>query len=590
MFSQTQSSRSYLEAIAPFAAGKTVLMPPMIPEMAFVEQNKQRQIGQPLSIVYSGKLARDWKTLEMLTLPKELSAHGISATLTVVGEKFNRCASDPSWVPRMQQALREAAADPDSGVTWLGALSREESIAVIQQADIGLGWRTEELDSSLEISTKALEYGAAGTAPVINVTADHIDLYGSDYPGFVTSTASTGDMAATIADLLPQLNKATHRALAVAQQFSMTAAEERLKQATALLRAGQQAKHRPGSPFNASPATKSKTTATTRICIASHDFKFMGELSAALSAHPNVKLSHDPWKSLHVNTPELSSKAAKEADIILCEFGGPAVVWHAKKKRNGAKLFVRMHGFEFGANWLEELDWEKIDGVVVVSEHYRQLFLNRYPIRPEQTHVIANMIDAADMDRPKTPQARFTVGIVGIVPYLKRPDLAVETLRALRSLDDRFRLRIKSRMPWEYEYIWTDPLQRIRYLEFFDRIRKDTDLRNRISFDQFSPDIANWLRGVGYVLSPSDTESFHLAPAEGAASGALPIVWRRLGSSDIFGEQYIVDSTEEAASRINSLAQASHDSRERVAQECKTTASRWSIENTTSTWFELFGV
>ena len=41
-------------------------------------------------------------------------------------------------------------------------------------------------------------------------------------------------------------------------------------------------------------------------------------------------------------------------------------------------------------------------------------------------------------------------------------------------------------------------------------------------FDPAGRDVAAWLRRVGFVLSTSDDESFHLAPAEGMASGAVP--------------------------------------------------------------------
>src|SRR5699024_1443587 len=144
LFSQTEASRSYLESLAPAAAGKTHLMRPMIPSTQSVPQNLSSD--GPLELVYAGKLAKDWKTLEMLEIPRALKTKGIDANLTVVGSKINKDSLDPSWAQRMKSALEEANEDPESGVNWLGALTRSETLEVISRSDIGIGWRTQSLD------------------------------------------------------------------------------------------------------------------------------------------------------------------------------------------------------------------------------------------------------------------------------------------------------------------------------------------------------------------------------------------------------------------------------------------------------------
>src|SRR5699024_904491 len=59
-------------------------------------------------------------------------------------------------------------------------------------------------------------------------------------------------------------------------------------------------------------------------------------------------------------------------------------------------------------------------------------------------------------------------------------------------------------------------------------------------------------RKIGYVLSPSTGryESFHLAPAEGMASGSVPIVWPREGASEVFGSQNVYASVSAARDYI----------------------------------------
>ena len=99
IFAQTEAARSYWEALVPQAAGKVLLIPPMIPDFAFnTAREPQKATHRTLKIVYAGKLAREWRTLEMLELPRKLKELGIDAQLDVVGAKFNRAKDDPQWV------------------------------------------------------------------------------------------------------------------------------------------------------------------------------------------------------------------------------------------------------------------------------------------------------------------------------------------------------------------------------------------------------------------------------------------------------------------------------------------------------------
>lgn len=96
MFAQTEAARSYLEALAPQAAGRTRLMDPMIPTSAFQLGNEkmhgwlptEREDLASVKLVYAGKLAKEWRSYEMLDLPAVLRSRGIECSLTVTGNKF----------------------------------------------------------------------------------------------------------------------------------------------------------------------------------------------------------------------------------------------------------------------------------------------------------------------------------------------------------------------------------------------------------------------------------------------------------------------------------------------------------------------
>ena len=78
-------------------------------------------------------------------------------------------------------------------------------------------------------------------------------------------------------------------------------------------------------------------------------------------------------------------------------------------------------------------------------------------------------------------------------------------------------------------------------------------LRDAVVFDDGGPDVAAWLRRVGYVLSTSDDESFHVAPAEGMASRAVPVIRHWPGADTIYDRRWIGETPADLAAHVAAL-------------------------------------
>ena len=65
--------------------------------------------------------------------------------------------------------------------------------------------------------------------------------------------------------------------------------------------------------------------------------------------------------------------------------------------------------------------------------------------------------------------------------------------------------------------------------------------------------MAAWLRKVGWVLSLSDDESFHLAPAEGMASGAVPLVRPWPARRPIYADEWIAGAGDGADEPVEAV-------------------------------------
>ena len=94
-------------------------------------------------------------------------------------------------------------------------------------------------------------------------------------------------------------------------------------------------------------------------------------------------------------------------------------------------------------------------------------------------------------------------------------------------------------MPWEHWWVWQHQEERAAYFEALRRVQRSPLLRDAVVFDDAGPDVAAWLRRIGFVLSTSDDESFHVAPAEGMASGAVPVIRHWPGAETIYDPRWI---------------------------------------------------
>lgn len=582
VFAQTESARSYFEGFVPEASGKCILLNPMVPDEFFADSaDRGSSADSPVELVYSGKFASAWMTLEMIDLPAQLRHEGIEAHLTVIGDKFQKDRTDATWHQRMRSALEAAHADPESGVRWLGGKSRSEALEYVSRADFGLGWRTEELNSSLELSTKMLEYCASGTPPIINRNDIHLDVLGESYPLMLHESS-----ARNIAEVLKSQQTSDPEELSVAvrnlvRDYSVSRSAARLRRAFERGGALSTDSADPEPRDSRSPA--GARGRPHRVLVASHDFKFMGEILGQLRIDPDVEVRIDRWDTLHTHDEADSRELLAWADTILCEWCGPNAVWYSQNKADHQRLVVRLHRFEMNGKWMSSLETDRVDQMIYVSEFQRQQSENALDrLRCARSSVIPNAIDAVDLDRPKLGGAEFHLGVLGIVPFVKRPDRAVDLLERLLERDDRYVLHLRGRMPWEYQHEWKKNLQQQTYLDFFQRIRESPALRRSIVFEPFGADVGSWFRKIGAILSPSSFESFHLATAEGMASGSLPIVWARDGATEIFGQANVYDDCSAMAERILEIRDP--QVRARSSQTAKSTARAWDIAEIYAHW------
>jgi glycosyltransferase involved in cell wall biosynthesis len=578
---QTEELRCFLEGSIPAACGKCVLLPPIL-----AETPPSRDAGparMPLRLVYSGKFAPRWNTLEMTELPGLLAARGIGAELHMIGDKIHDGAGG------YQQKMRAALGA--EGVTWHGGHSREEAMRLAASCDIGLSWRHPDLDASLELSTKVLEFGAVGLPVILNRTPMHESLLGADYPLFAASLTDVVDAAAGAAADPGLYRVAADRTARAAQQFTLDQAAERLRGhlAWAVPVRGH------GGPRDGEPTPRGAAWGggrvrapekKLRVVVAGHDLKFFVPLLDYLRLQPDLEVRLDQWAALGQHDPAASRELAAWADVVVCEWCGPNAVWYSRHKRRGSRLLVRLHRFELDSPYPAQVKIGAVNQVICVSRHYTRLCLERTRWPEAKVATVPNALDIAQLDRPKLDGARFNLGMIGIVPSRKRVDLALDVLEELRREDERYLLFIKSGMPWEHWWVWQHLTEREHYTTALRRAQRSELLRGAVVFDDAGPDVAAWLRRVGFVLSTSDDESFHVAPAEGMASRAVPVLRHWPGAETIYDMRWIHRGPAEMAVAIAALGEEA-DWRQAGNDAYAQAAASFDLPRVAETWHGL---
>jgi FkbM family methyltransferase len=574
MLCQTEGIRALLESCVAGAGGKCELWPPMVPDLALRTEHPSHAVGtrdEPLRLGYMGKFAPRWNTLEMAALPAQLRERGLHALVDMVGDKAHPSPERPGWSDAMRQALGNA-----EGLRWHRGLPRDEALHVIATCHLGLSWRSRELDGSLELSTKLLEYGAIGLPAVVNRTWAHEELLGRDYPLFV-------DERRTVLDVIEHAVRNREDLHAAAQRLSAAACDFRMDKAVLRVRGLVERVlpdlERVGYGVRAGEQRP-------RVAIAGYDLKFMERLAARIEGFGAFEIRWDRRASGQQRETDAGRQCLDWADVVICEWCGGNAVWYSHNLRPEQRLIVRLHRYELERPWPLELNHDRVDRLICVSDHTAQNARALMPMLADRIEVIENWVDVEQLDRLKLHGAEFTIGLLGASVPRKGLMRALDIMEHVRAREPRFHLSIKSELPWRLPWWGNRQQDRGYFVSAMERIADSPLLRGAITFEDHGQNVASWFRRIGWVLSTSDNESFHLAPAEGAASGAVPVVLNWSGAADVHGSEVVHDSPECAAQWI--LDRHADGSRDRHAQQARHhVRARYALEDVAAKWTRM---
>ncbi len=260
----------------------------------------------------------------------------------------------------------------------------------------------------------------------------------------------------------------------------------------------------------------------------------------------------------HPPTADLATREALSADVVFVDWADKGLAWATQLVPTGTRVVVRLHGVDTLSAWLHTAQWHKVDDVIFPSEHLRRATVAALGDRLDHVrqHVVANPVDVDRYVLPKLPGAEKTLGMVGWAQQVKDPLWTLDLLDELRRTDPEWRLAlIGADLPVNS----TNAVERAAARAFRERVGQP-GTSDAVDFVGYTRQLPEHLRRVGWAVSSSRREGFHIGLVEMAASGAVPVVrdWPVYagigGASTLFPESWVSHTPAGAAERIRRLS------------------------------------
>jgi glycosyltransferase involved in cell wall biosynthesis len=342
---------------------------------------------------------------------------------------------------------------------------------------------------------------------------------------------------------------------------------------------------------------------------------FLGEIRAHFGSHDGFEMRFVDFADVHEldrfaknpdkivfqalagkpGLPKVAEAAFREhldwADVVFVEWCTALAALLTQADPRDTRVVVRMHSYEAFTLWPHLMDFSRVDDLVFVSEHLRDLAVAAIPGLQQEDrprlHVVANAMELQRFVRPKTSDdVRFTLGVIGASKMVKDPRWAIDVVRELRRHDERYRLvLVRGKLQDQ-----SAPAQ--AYAADLRRDLAELEPSGAVQVLGHTDDVPAVLEGIGVALSSSVRESFHMGLVEAVASGALPVVrdWPFFpgAARELFPADWVVDTPGHAAERILALTQDAEVWRPAAAEASRHVRERWDWPVVRTSFEELF--
>ncbi len=286
-----------------------------------------------------------------------------------------------------------------------------------------------------------------------------------------------------------------------------------------------------------------------RILINGYDLKFILPIVPYLEKNFEVKV--DEWTGHDSHDERKSRNLLEWSDIIWCEWLLGNAVYYSKRRNKNQRLIIRCHKFEIYRDFGQKVNINNVNLFLTVGYYWFEKFSKNFNIPKNKMRLLSNYVESNIYSDKKSPDSKYNIGLVGIVPKLKGLMKALELLKLLKEKNKKFKLYAMGKTYNEISWIKNNP-EEFEYFKNCDKFIEENNLKESVIFGGFI-ERENLYNNIGYVLSLSDNEkpeSFHLAPAEGVCAGSIGMLLNWPGVEYIYSDYFIFKGIEEMSEFI----------------------------------------
>ncbi|TGE39972.1 methyltransferase domain-containing protein [Desulfosporosinus fructosivorans] len=260
---------------------------------------------------------------------------------------------------------------------------------------------------------------------------------------------------------------------------------------------------------------------------------FLGDIIKSLSSEYVIK------KIIVTNTKQVD-EGMEWADICWFEWCDELIVHGSKSPLAATKYIIcRLHRYEVFTIYPSQVSWHNVNKLIVVTSHLVQLLKMSIPDICERVTVVTvnngvNLEEFPFCER----KSGFNIAYIGYLHLRKNPILLLQIMKMLVNLNPLYKLHVAG--------VFQDDLTRI----YWNYQVQELELQKNILFDGWQDDVGEWLKDKEYVISTSIHESFGYGIAEAMARGIKPIIHNFPYAKEIWHEQYLFNTAQEAIEMI----------------------------------------
>ena len=288
-------------------------------------------------------------------------------------------------------------------------------------------------------------------------------------------------------------------------------------------------------------------------------WSFLHEIHAELRAHHDVRLFERPSTALPIFNQRLNEWLFNRAlrdflqqnDAVFFEWssGLLAAASHLPKS---CAIVTRLHRYEM-YQWVDKINWQNVDAIILVSEAKRAEFSARFPQQAGKIVVIPEAVSVEKFAFQPKPWS----GDLGTMCHLRPRKRVYETILDFYELCQRrddFHLHIGGGgAEGFHEY----PVALYRLVE-------KLNLQEKVTFYGNVPDPENWYRTIDLFIANGYSEGLQVSPIEAMAVGTYCISHWWDGAEELLPQSHLYYTGREMADLV--LAYAALPEAEKQAQ------------------------